>query len=250
MYYAKHEEEANELIRKVRPEFVVMIGLEDYGKTTFLGSLYHQFRCNGKVGGQLLIDSDTLSGFEYKVFLRVMNTEGLSDVVRTSGKDAFILSLNLQDEADETDRQLIISDRAGETYFKYLSDNDLIAADKTLQRADRILLFVDSEKMVSDTDYLAMKDDYKMLLKRLKDAGKYPEKAVLYVVFNKYDKRKKTQKKKYLSRKQEMLEVFKVLKETADRIFEVDSKHLLETDNTSDIWELQKILVNPLIDKK
>lgn len=247
IYSAKREAEANDLIGKVRPELVVLIGLEDYGKTTFVGSLYHRFRSNGKVDRQLLVDSDTLTGFEYKVFLRVMNNEGKSDSLRTRGKDAFLLSLNLKDENSGTERHIVLSDRAGETYFGYISEDELVEKDQSLQRADRILLFVDSEKMMNDNEYLGMKDDYKMLLNRLLKAGKYPKDALLYVVFNKFDKIINKKDKIYNSRKKEMLTIFKLVKDTPDKVFEVDSKTLNEAENRTDIWELQKILVNPIV---
>lgn len=245
IFDAKKEDDANDLIKDIRPEFVVMIGLEEYGKTTFLGSMYHQLRSNGKIDRQLLIDSDTLAGFENKVFLRAMNKDGKSDVPRTTGRDAFILSLDLKDEQSGARRQLIISDRAGETYYQYLSSDTLVETDKTLSRADRILLFVDSEKMVG-TKYVSMQDDYRSLLKRLKKADKLPENALVYVVFNKYDKIKESQKGTFENRKTAMLDIFKIVKENADEVFLVDSKHLLETENDSDVWKLQCMLINPV----
>ena len=245
IFDAKREEDANDLIKGLRPEFVVMIGLEEYGKTTFLGSLYHQLRSNGKIDRQMLIDSDTLVGFENKVFLRAMNKNGRSDVPRTTGKDAFILSLDLYDERSGAKRQLVISDRAGETYFQYLSVDALVEKDKTLSRADRILLFVDSEKMVG-SKYVSMQDDYRSLLNRLKKANKLPVNALLYVVFNKYDKITEAKKVTFENRKAAMLDIFKIVKENADEVFLVDSKHLLETENETDVWKLQRMLINPV----
>lgn len=241
IYGAKREDDANELIKSVRPEYIVMIGLEEYGKTTFLGSFYHRLRSDGKIDSQLMIDSDTLSGFEHKVFLRAINKEGKSDVARTSSKDPFILSVDLQDEQSGVKRQIVISDRAGETYFQYLSDDSLVKNDKTLSRADKVILFVDSEKMIGN-QYVAMMDDYRMLLTRLKNAKKFPPCAMLYVVFNKIDKIKKS-KAVFEKRKAGMLDIFKILKDKADGVFEVDSKHL--DDNDTDIWKLQQMLVNP-----
>lgn len=245
IFEAKKEDDANDLIKDLRPEFVVMIGLEEYGKTTFLGSMYHQLRSNGKIDHQLLIDSDTLAGFENKVFLRAMNKDGKSDVPRTTGRDAFILSLELKDEQSGARRHLVISDRAGETYFQYLSSDTLVEKDKTLSRADRILLFVDSEKMVG-TKYVSMQDDYRSLLKRLKKADKLPVNALVYVVFNKYDKIAESKKGTFESRKAAMLDIFKIVKDKVDEIFLVDSKHLLETENESDVWKLQRMLINPV----
>lgn len=142
---------------------------------------------------------------------------------------------------------MVLSDRAGETYYGYISDASLIEKDHTLSRADRVLLFVDSEKMLDDTEYLGMKDDYRMLLSRLLKAGKYPKDTSLYVVFNKFDKVIKKMAKTYDLRKQEMLEIFKIIKEEPDGVFQVDSKTLNEAENKTDIWKLQKLLVNPLV---
>jgi len=43
-----------------------------------------------------------------------------------------------------------------------------------------------------------------------------------------------------------MLDIFKIVKDKADEIFMVDSKHLLETENVSDVWNLQRMLINPV----
>ena len=45
-YYldALNETEVNKLVKDTRPELIVLLGLNDFGNSTFCGSLYHLLR--------------------------------------------------------------------------------------------------------------------------------------------------------------------------------------------------------------
>lgn len=63
-YYldAMGETEVNKLVRSSRPELIVLLGLNNFGKSTFAGSLYQLLRSRGRIGNYIFIDSETFIG--------------------------------------------------------------------------------------------------------------------------------------------------------------------------------------------
>lgn len=82
--------------------------------------------------------------------------------------------------------ELVISDGSGEAYSDYISNDELIEKDRTIAQADKLLLFVDSTQLYNRS-YRSFKDDYTSLMHRLKDKGKLPSNAIVYLIFNKID---------------------------------------------------------------
>lgn len=70
---AKSQNELNEFVNSEKPKLVALVGFADYGKSTFIGSLYQQLIVNLNYGGYSFVDSDTYVGFERRVFLRRIN---------------------------------------------------------------------------------------------------------------------------------------------------------------------------------
>ena len=62
------DREANFIESQYKPEVTVIIGFPEYGKTSFVASLYHIAISNGKVGKWECYDSDTFVGFEEDYF--------------------------------------------------------------------------------------------------------------------------------------------------------------------------------------
>ena len=65
-YYADalNDNNVNEIIGDEIPHVIILIGFPEYGKSTFVASLYHKILTDGKIGKYKFIDSDTLVGFE------------------------------------------------------------------------------------------------------------------------------------------------------------------------------------------
>ena len=61
-YYldAMDETEVNTLVKNSRPELIVLLGLNNFGKSTFAGSLYQLLRSRGQIGNYIFIDSELI----------------------------------------------------------------------------------------------------------------------------------------------------------------------------------------------
>lgn len=187
-YYldAMGETEVNKLVRSSRPELIVLLGLNNFGKSTFAGSLYQLLRSRGHIGNYIFIDSETFIGWERRVYLRHIESEGPSTTKRTiRGENAF-LHLKRQEVNTKENFEVVISDSSGEVYRDYISNNELIGRDKAIAQADKLLLFVDSTKLYNRS-YRSFADDYTSLMRRLKENSKLPSHAIVYLIFNKID---------------------------------------------------------------
>lgn len=178
------ELEVNKLVKDSRPELIVLLGLNDFGKSTFVGSLYHLLRSKGYLGDIDFYDSETYVGFEKRVYLRRVESTGSSTTKRTIRGENSFLHLRLRKKTVLYD--VVISDRSGEDYRDYISKDELILKDKAIKQADKLLVFVDSSRLYGRF-YSSMYDDLQSLMHRLKDKNKLPQHAVVYVIFNKID---------------------------------------------------------------
>lgn len=182
------DEKINELDINSKPKVIVLLGFVGYGKTSFVASFYHQFLLHGNIDGYNLVDSDTLTGLERRLYLRrLQDSQQVNPVTkRTLRGDGHILTFKLH-HPEEGEKMLVISDRSGEVYEQYAAQEDSVNDDKLLRNADRILFFVDSGLLV-DNHVLTLDEQYKDLAENLfshKVIGKDTE---LDLLFNKIDK--------------------------------------------------------------
>ena len=119
---AKSQLELNSFIDGEKPKLVALVGFAGYGKSTFIGALYQLLIQNHIYKGYALVDSDTYVGFERRVYLRRENTENTSDTKRNILGENDILELVLESEK-KVRHNVLISDKAGETYAKYTSSD-------------------------------------------------------------------------------------------------------------------------------
>lgn len=185
MFEAYTEENIGDLQCCEKPELITLLGLNDYGKSTFVGSLYQLLRTNEEYMGYSLVDSNTLAGFERRVFLRKVNEEGKSAVKRTIRNTGSLLDLKLKDTAGSY-RHIVLSDSAGEIYRDCISKDATVKEQIAIKVADRLLLFVNCEEFSDHTK--PWKDDLSSMLNRFQRNDMLPESAIVYLVFNKYDK--------------------------------------------------------------
>ena len=187
MFEAYTEDNIDNLKYNEKPELITLLGLNDYGKSTFVGSLYQLLRTNEEYLGYSLVDSNTLAGFERRVFLRKVNESGKSDVKRTIRKKGSLLDLKLKNKAGLY-RHIVLSDSAGEMYRDCISKDSTVKEQIAVKVADRLLIFVNCEEFLDSTK--PWSDDLKGLLSRFYRNDMLPESALVYIVFNKYDKMK------------------------------------------------------------
>lgn len=228
---AMNDANINMVLNNVKPELIVLIGFSDYGKSTFVGSLYYYLLTKGEVEGYKMYDSDTFSGFERRFYLRsVKNDEEIkSKTLRTEEEDEYMLTLNLFNPALREKKQIIISDRAGETYGKYVDIKERIKKDESISRAQRVLIFLDTTKLTEKWDIEEGK--FRQLFGGLKECGKLPKDATYTLLFNKIDLVEKDNQKKndFVAFKQMIVDFFCSQIELSPENFdcrEIDSKHI------------------------
>lgn len=180
---ALNESNINNIITNEKPELIVLFGLNDLGKTTFVGSLYHLLRVNGEMDNYNFINSDTFAGFERRIFLRKCSIDGRTNTNRTLRSENPFLTLHMAHKTTLEKRLIVLSDRAGERYRDYISKDEELLKDKTIKYADRILLFVNAEKLIGRS-YSNMKDELRTLLRRLKEKDMLPILAAKYIIFH------------------------------------------------------------------
>lgn len=232
-YYcdAMNDGNINMVLNNVKPELIVLIGFSSYGKSTFVGSLYYYLLTKGDVGGYELYDSDTFSGFERRLYLRnIKNDEtAKSKTLRTEEEDEYLLTLTFYNPSLKEKKQLIISDRAGETYKKYVDIKDHIKKDESLPRAQRVLIMMDSTQLQTGWD--VQEGRFRQLFAGLKECGKMPKEASFTLLFNKIDlvRGNAELKSVYESDKDTVVNFFRTELELGEEkldVREIDSKHI------------------------
>lgn len=159
----------NQVVKDVVPHVVTFLGFAEFGKSTFVGSLYHYLMANGVIGDFTFYDSDTFSGFERRTYIRNAKLAGVKRSLRTTEIDGYYLSLHF--ERDGHHFQLVLSDRSGETYDKhYISDAANISADKGLKNSKHLVFFIDSTVFIDIEKRLHFENLFKKLLSRMKSS--------------------------------------------------------------------------------
>lgn len=241
---AKNQSELNDFIDSERPKLVALVGFANYGKSTFIGALYELLIQNLNYKGYSFVDSDTYVGFERRVFLRRINDEDTSDTKRNVLGENDILNLVLRSEEGKI-HQVILSDKAGETYLKYTSSDDEVKDDRVLENADLIVFFVDAEVDTQKlADHILVSEKYEGLLTRLKAQHKITALTSYIMVFTKIDKVVSDERRKKLAdRKKNLSSVFTDnIGKAPEQIYEVNSKDL----NHNALNQVFEKIINPL----
>ena len=228
---AKSQQELNEFVDIEKPKLVALVGFADFGKSTFIGALYQQLIEKLSYKGYAFVDSETYVGFERRVFLRRVNREDISDTKRNILKENDILHLKLRSDKGHT-HQVLISDKAGETYARYSSSDEEVGRDIVLENSDMVVLFVDAEadsKSLAEHNLIVEK--YESILSRLKSQKKLSADMSYIVVFTKADKVTTAERKKKLADRRELLckKFAEVLGADPLDVYEVNSKSLDDT---------------------
>lgn len=225
---AKSQQELNEFVDSEKPKLVALVGFADYGKSTFIGALYQLLIENLNYKGYAFVDSETYVGFERRVFLRRVNGENISDTKRNILKENDILHLNLRSVKGDL-HQVLISDKAGETYARYSSSDEEIGRDIVLENADLVVMFVDAEadsKLLAEHNMIV--ERYESMLTRLKTQKKLNDATNYVIVFSKADKVTTDERKKKLADRKTLLcnKFTEVLGTEPIEVYEVNSKSL------------------------
>lgn len=175
----------NDVIKSVVPHVVTFIGFSEFGKSTFVASMYHQAMATGKIGDYDFFDSDTFSGFERRAYIRNAKLNPKKRFARTSNNDGYFLTMEFL-KGDKV-YKLAISDRSGEMYMKeYTASLKLVEADKSLINSHHIIFFIDASIFVSD-DFLEFESKFNLLLSRMCKAKVFDTQKTIDIIFNKKD---------------------------------------------------------------
>lgn len=225
---AKGQQDLNEFVDSEKPKLVALVGFANYGKSTFIGALYQQLIEKLNYKGYAFVDSETYVGFERRVFLRRVNGEDISDTKRNILKENDILHLMLRSVKGHS-HQVLISDKAGETYARYSSSDEEIGRDIVLENADLVVMFVDAEAgSKSLAEHNMIVERYESMLTRLKSQNKLNADTSYVVVFTKADKVTTAERKKKLADRKTLLcnKFTEVLGSDPIDVYEVNSKSL------------------------
>ena len=225
---AKGQQDLNEFVDSEKPKLVALVGFANYGKSTFIGALYQQLIEKLNYKGYAFVDSETYVGFERRVFLRRVNGEDISDTKRNILKENDILHLMLRSVKGHS-HQVLISDKAGETYARYSSSDEEIGRDIVLENADLVVMFVDAEAgSKSLAEHNMIVERYESMLTRLKSQKKLSADTSYVVVFTKSDKVTTAERKKKLADRKTLLcnKFTEVLGSDPIDVYEVNSKSL------------------------
>lgn len=169
---------------------VVLVGFEEYGKSTFASSLYYNFFTKESFCDHVMYDSETYSGFERRILIRRMDIAPDVKSKRTIKGENPLLVMSLMSERTGK-YKLVISDRSGEDYSQFAGTPEEIADNQLLKVADHVIFFVDSVKMTEN--FAKMKYKYQNFLQELANKDLLGKNAKVNVVFNKYDQAKSHQ---------------------------------------------------------
>lgn len=144
-------EDADELMRWRPANLVAIVGERDAGKTTLVAEIYERF-LRAPFAGLMFAGSRTLTGFEKRCYLaRIRSGAAAPDTVRTSVQQGLrFFHLGLTSVTDRRRHDLLISERAGESYRAARDDPPKARGYLELSKARTIVFALDGERVVND----------------------------------------------------------------------------------------------------
>lgn len=216
---ALNEQNVNQIADGKKLDIVVLIGFEEYGKSTFASSLYYNFFSKEEFCNHVMYDSDTYSGFERRLLIRSMKTNPDVKSQRTIKGENPLLVMSLFSESTGK-YKFVVSDRSGEDYSGFTGTVEEIQDNQILLVANHIVFFIDSEKMVDN--FAKLRHGYNNCLKNMMEHRMLSENAHIALAFNKYDKKKDDPH--YLEQKKKTENLFSgLLSGRKFESFEIDS---------------------------
>ncbi|WP_061260462.1 TRAFAC clade GTPase domain-containing protein [Leptospira interrogans] len=201
-------EEVEKFLRQRPVTFISVIGDRNSGKTTLISSLYERYR-QGKFSGYYFSGSVTLIGVERSLhYSRLESGSNKIDTQRTllsDGLKYFHLSISPVENLNAK-RDLMFSDRAGETYRNARSNTVLIKDLIEIPRADKVLLLLDGARISDPEERSDSMQSTRQMLRALIDNGALGSDSHVQIITTKIDLLTKNPDYKMIS---EILENFK-----------------------------------------
>ncbi|WP_285348466.1 hypothetical protein [Pseudomonas sp. ME-P-057] len=181
--------DADELLRWRAASVVAVVGERNGGKTTLVAEIYERF-LHGPFAGKLFAGSWSLSGFEMKSFQSRAESGATSpDTLRTSSRDGLgFFHLAVADVSTPQDRRdLLISERAGETYREVRDTPKKSLEMIELRRAAAIAFIVDGERVREDLKRAEVFASVRNLIRALHETRTINSGCRIQVVTTKFD---------------------------------------------------------------
>ncbi|MGI2214343.1 TRAFAC clade GTPase domain-containing protein [Shewanella oncorhynchi] len=197
--------EADSLLRCKDAAIVAVIGERNGGKTTLLTEMYNQF-LQGSFADSSFCYSRTLLGFEEKSFpSRADSRLTRPDTPRTSVQDGLrFFHLAVHDKTDAKRKDLLITERAGETY-REIRDNPATAAELLeIRKAAYIVFILDGERVADNRRRAEAFSSVRGMIKAVVETSNLKNKVEIQLVTTKCDLFESEQKQKIIG----MLETF------------------------------------------
>jgi Double-GTPase 2 len=174
------------ITRRAFSSVILLAGTAECGKTTLFASLYLLFQ-RAPFAGYIFAGSDTLVGFEERVFLATVKSGRKKPKTPRTTKSEYLHLRVRREDLSAPARDLVLCDLEGED-FREAKDN--LAACRELgiiQRAHRIALLVDGKKLTDDNGKQKAKNDVTALLRNCLETGMLDQDSVIDVLFTKWD---------------------------------------------------------------
>lgn len=182
-------DDADTLLRWRRACIVAIIGERNGGKTTLVSEIYAQF-LKGRFADLMFSHSLSLMGFEEKSF-QSRSESGLEvpDTQRTSAQEGLsFFHLQVADILSNLKKHdLLISERAGETY-KDIRDKPELASDLLeITRSEIIVLIIDGERVCNSRERAEVFASIRNIARALVESECVHTEARIQLVTTKFD---------------------------------------------------------------
>ena len=238
---ALDDDDVNQVVTDVAPHVVTLIGFINFGKSTFVSSLYHHLMVNGSIGDYTFYDSDTYSGFERRAYIRNAKLSPKTRSLRTRESEGHLPSPHVKNKEQHV--ELVLSDRSGETYGKdYINDEALIRADKGLRNSKHLVFFIDASVLVNLSERLPFNGAFKKLLSRMSSADIFDGHLTIAIIFNKMDLIEETDQDEFCKQSEKTLKnLEEEAKQKINKIFTISS---FKVNDNRELEKVFEYLVN------
>lgn len=231
---ALNDDNINNVINKAKPHLAVLVGFPEYGKSTFVSSLYHVLLTEGRIGDCKFVNSETILGFERRTFVRRYENDFKRRLNRTALLENYFLTIDFLDNNNQL-RQLVVSDRSGEAYKEYCHRAESLRQDKAIKHTNHLIFFLDATK-IDVLNIVNLRTNVSQLVKRFKTESVIKEGLIIDVIFNKIDKINH-HSRHYIKNKEEIIAVIESESQLKiNKCFEINSDKTVDNDDLKNVF--------------
>jgi len=179
----------DQFLLKRDARIIAIVGEQESGKTTLICSLYDRF-CHDSFSGFSFAGSDTLVGFERRMhYSRWISGRSTPETLRTSASESIqFYHLALADSNCSLCRtDLLLSDRAGESYVAARDNSDALSGLIEVAKADVLVFLRDGGRLVIPNQRAGALYSARQTLRAFLDGGLIGADTAAQVVTTKYD---------------------------------------------------------------